>query len=1219
MRLFFLSLILLFLTAVPLAAQTANQKTLRDLLDFPAPPPASEEAATIKEYPPQFYDKKTPPPDDAPIEDLLAYWAHQNSLSTNMAYNIKPSETVAQRLLEAVEAKPEVITEYLKVLPANAALVDLVQRLAAEKSEPEDLDETGEDYQREELKNWLKFNSREGSSALVKKAQDIRDDKDYVTNQDELLALGRVDWDTARPIAERLYADKSQPASSTLAAWVLYQHALDADDASEAERLRDELKRIVEDKTAAPGKRDLAMDALTQTADWDGRADWYLTLLEDETLYDMRAGGRTFTGLTTLIRVSPPDVWIPKLIPLVSSSNRVVRRAAVRNLIEYLDESHKEVVEALLPWLSNPKWIDDARASGADGQMMTQMSGSETANGRRRLIEAVGATDVPASVPGLIQIVMNEDDSNLRSSAAQALVRYKSPQAIPALNFALSKERLEGYRTNIIAALIASGGIADEAQMAALESYATAISTPEGLENIQKMSNYESETPLPVQMSVGKFLSDTTEPSDGLATRAIARLKVLRRTNPPVAQTLADIMQKWQGRVVFLEMIRRIADGTADADTILSAIAKRKAMREKSLTDLTLIRGKAGLPRGAAAIILDDRAEMSSILSQTDAEAAAALLAGARLVRAALPVADVAPLLKSPNALLALAAERYLESEDSAAARTLVLARHAGEAKILGARNSFAPDDKKTAYSQTLADLFESAGAVYFGEEDFSLFKTAEEKLRKETKENADLKLVFALLPDAESGQEIIRVFKDRITYTYYEDAARYRERVLDPKEYEAFLRFLLDRKIDQLSGLGSPCEECSTGEFVMFSASGGRRVFYRSYGEMNSPITDLEKRFAEIRKGESHLHYLLADKIKGLEVILADDKYTARAVWKNAGDFRVLVEDTAKQEQIERELTERDKADNLDEIDAEDYARRQEIWAAQRKRREDAQFAHWAWRKIENGKLGAETEKPADWNYSLERLSAGGGGSGYAGEYEGDYYTPNAGANTVRVGDYEVFAGYLEQRGLWKFVAGQEPTLIKGGWFGRPMASADGKWLVASKFDETQTQPPSVVRINLQTGKEFKINLAPAAQFFPLAFLPAQNKFLLYRGKSDSEYPQYKNDTSPAATEYYLLDAGSGAAQIIKGEFRPLAQTGYRPMQPIAGAPNEFWAAIYDEKTRATAIGKYDARLFAFKSVLQIPDIELSSADITVDAQDGKVYFIYQGHLLALPLPKQP
>ena len=1190
MQQLFLCLIFFFLTFT-LQAQTVKRTVLQDLLDLPAPPISFAEKE-VKEYPPAFYDKKTPPPDDAPIEDLLAYWAAQNSLNTNLSYNIKPTETVARRILEACEADPEIINGYLKILPADEHLINLVKRIY----EDESLAKVSEVYWRNQLKEWLKFNSNMYSSALLKKAQQVKDEREYVTNQDELLALGKVDWEAAKPIVERLNNDKTQPVSSTLAKWVLYQRALETKDEGEAEKYRGELKAIVEDRAASAGKRDLAMDALMQSDEWEGRDDWYLTLLDDETLFELKINNSVYTGLTTLIRRSSPDKWIPQMIKLVGNKNRHVHNAAVRNLAELLGENRKDVVEALLPWLTNPKWAE------------------EVSSERRRLIQAVAEVDVPESVPGLIQVVMTEDE-NFRSMAAQALAKYKNPQAIPALNFALSKEKAEGYRTNIIAALIACGGISDDEQMAALEAYATAISTPEGVQKLTVNDYEEIETPLPVQMSVGRFLSEQVEPSDGLVSRALERLKVLRKTKPATASVLSDIMRKWQGRVIFLEMIKQIGSGAADAETIVNALAKRKMLLEKLPLELSAIRGKGGLPLGISSVISEDKAEMLSILRQTDAAAQTAMLAGARLIRASLPVREVGALLKSSDKTLALAAERYLESEDGVEARTLILAQHANEAKILGARNAFVPVDKNSFNATLLSELFESVNSYYFGEEKFPHLKRMEEKLRAEAIENSDLKSIFAILPDDEAGQEIVRVYKDKIVFTFYEDAARYWERTLTAKEYEAFYRFLIDNKIDNLSSVNSDCPECSSSEFVMFSRNGGRRVFYRTNFEKQTAIDELKKIFESFRAGEGKLHYWLSDKIKGLEVLLADERHIVRAIWKNADDFRVLVEEKAKEEEISAELDEKDKTDNAVEIDDEDYVKKQQIMIAQRQRREKVKYAHYVWRKIESGKLGAVAPAPTDADYSLERIAAAKSKIiRRYGEEEENYYT---GDNRIRVGGFEIFSGHLEdKRGLWEISGAQQPTLIKAGWYFKLNGSSDGKWIVAAKTDESFAEPPSAVRINLQDGKEYKINLPPADRFYPIAAVPSQNKILLYRAKDENS--RFKNNQSPKTPEYYLLDAATGATQIIKGEFRPLEEKAFRPLKPT-GNSNEFWAAIYNEKTKAMEIGRYETTTFSFKPILQIPEINLSSADVLIDERDAKVYFVYEGHLLALPILKTP
>ena len=101
-----------------------------------------------------------------------------------------------------------------------------------------------------------------------------------------------------------------------------------------------------------------------------------------------------------------------------------------------------------------------------------------------------------------------------------------------------------------------------------------------------------------------------------------------------------------------------------------------------------------------------------------------------------------------------------------------------------------------------------------------------------------------------------------------------------------------------------------------------------------------------------------------------------------------------------------------------------------------------------------------------------------------------------------------------------------------------------------------------------------------------------------------------------FLLDAATGAMQPIAGEFRPLAQQTFRPLQS-ASKSNEFWAAIYDPEKSETQIGIYNAGVFNFKPVLRVPKIKFNSLSMWVDEAGEKAYFVYRGHLLALPLKK--
>jgi hypothetical protein len=705
--------------------------------------------------------------------------------------------------------------------------------------------------------------------------------------------------------------------------------------------------------------------------------------------------------------------------------------------------------------------------------------------------------------------------------------------------------------------------------------------------------------------------------------RALEREKKLRKTNPAVAAVLAQIMQSWRGRVIFIERMRRIREGGADLNAILLTLAQRREIRRTNENDILEMRAAGGIGRGIAACLMEDGAEIQNILRQNDADMLVAALGCGRLLRIKLPVPEVGALLKNPDKTIALAAERYLESEDSREARALVLERHKGEAVILGARELFLADTKNFTFSELVRELLDSVSPRGYLNIDYPAMDKSEAALREEIKSNPELLAIYGLLPNHSAGQQIVRVFKDKIVFTNYEDVARYRERVLTAKEYEDFYRLVLSENVDTAAPFPGYCGQCIPGEFVMFGKDGGRRVFYKDAFSDGSPVKKIVERIQSFNEGELKLHYRLADNIKGLEVLLADDKFTARAVWKNGGDLRVLVEDLDKQAEIQKNLQAQMEAeDNAAEDDEEALLRNVE---AQQKRLQESQFAHYLWRSLDNGKLGAASTQPLEMPFLYDETQVP--------KTKGIDPLPRAWE--VRAGSYEIRTSDedADETGLFKTSRSQTPQLLKKGNYDSPIVTGDGKWVVATKVGEW-SEPRSVVRINLQTGREFKVNLPPADTFNPVAFIASQNKVLLYRAKGRI-YNNYRPDAddeeetvkpvvsatkddknpSPQTPEYYLLDAATGATQLVKGEFRPLETAEYRPLQPVAGSPDEFWVALYDKKSKETSVGRYSTKTFTLQTVTKLPQIVLDSMKIWVDEKEAKIYFVYEGHVLSAPL----
>jgi hypothetical protein len=1183
MRVGILSLAIFLMLSGPIVrAQTAAPSgLLRKLVDVPAPAPFDppEKKAEAKVRPADFTDEENVPPDDAPIEDLLDYWTQPYANLFPTTYRPTPSKKTVERILEHCEDNPEKLPRYLGIFPPKPEIADTIKEIYDKETSKSEQ----ENYEFTRVNEWLKFNSRYYIEDLKKSANEIRDENNYVqnANQHVLRALAKVDWDAALPIVQRLENDQSNPYSVILAKWVSYQHARDTGDFATENAYRHDLQKIVENTGATWAQRDLAMDALVIEGDFEGREEWYLSLLDDETLLKIQDNG--YTGLTTLMNLSPRKQWLEKMTELAESTNLSVRTAAARNLMRMYKEGKPEALKPLIPWLANAGWAKESR------------------NGERSaLIKALGETLVPESVPSLIAIVMNEEAN--RDAAATALVKYKDPRAVPALRSILATKESPGERNTFIAALAASGGFSDEEQMADLEAYAALISTPEGQELIDSYETYyngedghgeeEEETAapkanpvIPMQMSVGKFLADQEEPAEGLVVRAMARVKILRRTNPAVAAALSEIMAKWKGKAVYLELLRRIRSGESDVAGIITLLANRAAVRDGLPGEIAALRAALGMPRGIANCISEEPTEYLAILGQTDEDAQTAMLGCARLIRAPLPVSEVGELMGSPNKLLAMAAERYLESEDSLEARKLVLARNKGAAKILGARTAFIPDVKSVYDSPALSELFTSVSGEYFRTGKSAELGKREDALRKELADDPSMLAVYALLTPADSDHYVVRLYEDRAVFTYYENEARYRERTLTPKEYEGFYDFLIQNNIDAVKPDIGICEhECDPGEFVMFGRDGGRRVYYES-APSNPKLEKLQEILADFNKGELKLHYRLGP---GLEVLLADDGSPVRAVWKKADDLRVVVEAAVPGEA-----------------------------GGEASPPGDEGAASLTWRKFENGKLGGPVAQPIESPFLRDEKQVP--------ETANISSTPRAWQ--VRTPNGEIRTSEYDDPGLFRVARGHHPVKIKEGNYQNPLVTPDGKWVIVSKADEELGEYNRIVRINLLTRREFPVNLPPADSVRPAAFVYSHNKVLIYRGKN--QYLDYgeegegegaeharpsKPGLTPAIPEYYLVDAVTGAVQRVRGEVRPLDQQTYRPLQPT-GAASEFWAAVYDENTKSTSIGRYSDKTFTFRPAMHVPNINLDSMDMWVDEPGAKVYLVYQGHLLALPL----
>lgn len=1234
--------LLVFGLIILLPKASAEKNLLQNLLNLPAAAPPNPDSKISRRSVSNVYERDTPPDDNAPIEDLMEFWFRQNYAYQEAGYNIKPSAQALSRILSELRDKPEKLPNYLNVLPETEEIQSFVKQAYDRQSaaiENED-EEEGEGHDGR-LKDWLTYHSPYFSDELLKAVEKVGDTNEYVTNQKELLALARVDWDKAKPILERLLNDNNQPVSQTLARWAFYQHALKEQNSSDIETYRKLLKSTVENKTAKPGNRDLAMDALVEGGEFEGRDDWYYTLLEDESLHNLRVNGATYTGLTTLLNRSPKGKYTAKMLELVNSQNPLIRRAAVRNLATMVNSKNPEVIKALLPWLENPDWAQ------------------ETNGERRSIVYALSQIQLPESVPGLIAVLnekqtinamnsmsnsayaansigaaanrignmtnsmgntVNADYYPFRMEAVSALAAQKDSRAIMPLRDVLSQ--MENWQANnVVRALLASGGFTIPEQVEAVETVArlSGAMPDESMGNSADVvaNTASSEKAVAMVTTVnsnmaafnadyynrkfnssdikpllGQQLTQQLEPEEILVASLIERLKVLEQKEPLTAYGLRRIMLNWRGTLINQMLMRDVRDNKADLDVVVKLLSQRKELREKQWNDINDMRTGSQTAVGIAACLMENSTEFDSLLQHGSSESKTAMLACARLIRTALPVPKVAENLKNPDKLLALAAERYLEAEDSPTAQNLVLAMHPNEAKILGAKKVFKPDNA-TASSQYLSLLFasleNSSGLQSYYYEDYEdEIAAGEKKLQKEVKENQELLGVYAY------DDNFIRIYKDKAVFSWQSDKARFRERELSKEEFEAFKDYVASERVNELAPFFYGCEvTCEEKEFLMLGRNGGRRI-YMMGDEKPRFFAQLASIFERMRQSPARLRYALEKNYSGLEILFEDENLSAETVWKNAADFRVLVSDAARRKQIEKELRRQSRADETgEEIDYDN------LWKIRRKRTAQREFENFAWYRVADGKLGGLADQPSEIKFIKP--------------FDGMDVLPEKGVWKTKTAAFEIRA---DSEGLYK-IAGGRLTKIGEGYYESPIVTPNGKWAIVNKFGEDS---PQVVRFNLTTRKEIpvKIEAEYYPRLIPLAFVPSINKVLIFKG----EYSESEHDAEESLeeildqpnAEYYLLDPETGAVSKAKNEIRPLAQQTFRPLQ-TTGKPDEFWAAIPDSEKEQTEVGVYNAKTLTFKPLLKLPEIEFNSMQMWVDAD--KIYFVYQGHLLGLPLPK--
>lgn len=1141
-------------------ANAGTDALLKELLSRPAPPPQLNQKQT-RERPPEFYDEANAPSEDASTDDLLTYW--QKVSNSGGPDGPKITETIRERLLEACEHDPLPLTSLLDCLPDNPTTADRIKRIYDAAATNPDVD----DDWRSRIRGWLRLNSTYYLGDLIRLANKAKDSEGGIENEDQLNALAKVDREAALPILRAL-AHQGEPRTSVLALSWLYRYAVADKDSGNAELYRPQLMQIGADQSAKPIARNAAIEALSET-DWIGQDDWYESLFTDESLIEASDGSAPLNPLTILFK-RDPDRWIPVLAEWTKSKTRAIRRNAANCLMQYAREHpRREALLPLLRGLTEPEWFDLPQTS------------------RFYLIRTLETTKVPECVPALISL-LQQDDGN-RRLAAHALISYPDARAIPALKRALIAEKYSEMRQDTIEALSVSGGLSDAEAAAGIEAYAidaqevpTANSvvretvTASGL--IVDGRFIPAEVPIPI--SIGSFFARQSEVPDGVANLIFARIVQLERTNPALAGELLTIAQTWKGKRADLDLVQRIAAGTAGSAAITSGLDRREVVAENARILLQATAARAGAGAGVAAVLLYDADQAGRILAGSDRSAQTALLACARLVQMTLPADRVGTLLKGGSPLLNQAAEKYLLAADSAEARHVLWAHFPQQGYITGWRDRV-PSETNT---------------------DLTAIEKTEARLQREiTGGYGSPEQIFALIETGEFPYDVVRVYPDRVTLTNYENVSRYRDRIVDRAQVEEFRRLMAEASLTESGPRIEDCGyDCRVNEFLALSRGGGRRLLVAGYGSNYDRIRAL---FTQAWVGPRKTHYLAEAEIGGMRVLVDEPELNVRDIVQEGGVYHLRVErdptaeerELNRQEEKQRATAEEEQADDTEDLEA-----------AIKLRRAERERERIGWHEFADGRLSSERSWP-QLAGSLDTTRFVTDSGFYPAALNNRLAYAKFGGGVILVGGYE-------HEGLWLLTADGSPSRIgEENYYSSPVVTPDGKWIVAARTETHWGNPNGVVRVELSTGRIFPVDLPFANQFEPVAYLAGSGQILLRRAR-DEEDAKDDLEAGPATPEFYLLDASTGKTRLIKGSFEALLASGPKLLQPT-GKPNEVWAALPDEDKNETRVVRYHLNEFSVQAVMTLPKLTFKSEDMWVDEAKGQIYIVYEGQLISVPL----
>ncbi len=677
------------------------------------------------------------------------------------------------------------------------------------------------------FEEWLRAAESNFAVRLLEEAQEVRIKNYWIKGEQHLLALARVDWESASPIVARLVtSDKPRLRALGVHIEVTARPDLEPDRRSQLLAAA----RLIAEDTAAPGDaRSNAFDALLLT-EWPDRKSWYIAQFSNAGLSRVKDGPLFIAPLCQAVE-RDPEQWIPELTRLVASDNHAEHDNATHCLVQFNQENARaDALRPLLPWLTDPGWAS---------------KGSSAPNKRARLIQSLELVDLPESVPGLIWVAEHETRYELAGAAA-ALAKYGATAAVPALRGALLREPTDCFRRAVIKALLALGGLSRSDRADGVVALLRLRAAPGGSEMLMEwiggFGDYQ-----PPEVSIGIAVTLGLGVDEEVAAILHGKMVELEGQEPAVADWLERVLTSWSFQSVDAAMLDRLEAGNLTARGLSNLLTRAESVRSTSLARLQGMVNDGGAKAGIAAVFLDNQETLTRLLEVGDPRAVRAVLVCARHLRADLPLEPVARLLGSDQ--YGPIAALYLEALDTAEARELLLT--GGSPRIVGSRPGNDPGHhtyrRFDNYEDELSDLIASADGP---DEVIALLSAGY---------RGDHGQRWILISDGKA--EMLLRFNPQVI----------RQRPLGADELDRVRRFLDQQGVDKLPPYTPRVRNGMQYEYVHLTGDRGVRVFMNNpeidpdgdvYGRLAALFFELE------RTGTFSSRYALVDSVPGAEVL---------------------------------------------------------------------------------------------------------------------------------------------------------------------------------------------------------------------------------------------------------------------------------------------------------------------------------------------------------------